>query len=113
MMTIISILLSIIAILVTIIFYRLNVLSHKTLCVGTEKLKLYTNIVKNAINSVNQVSLNEEISSEEKKMLAIAISIRTSKNLGIQAPTAELLSDLIESVIWSEDEDEDEDEDEF
>jgi len=88
------------------LFDRLN------LGVADKQYGLLKTAVEDAVSHVSQVASNGEMTSEEKKEKAIEIGNKIASQLGVSEPRRELVSDLIESVLWKDEVDENDEDDE-
>ena len=111
MNSIIYALLLIISIGLAAIPFLKKLLTSLGLDVSSKQFGLLKKIVADAVAYVNQMSLNEEMSSSQKKELAISIATNLATKFGIDATNFDVISDLIESVLWNEEEPSDDDED--
>ena len=78
-----------------------KVFDKVSLDVAANQLDLLTAVVKEAVSNVNQVSKSEDLSSEEKKELAVDLSKKLASNMRIPEKQQALVGDLIESAIWA------------
>lgn len=81
--------------------------------VAEKQYGLLKRAVEDAISHVAQIASNKEMTSEEKKEKAVEISNNIASKLGVTENRRELISDLIESVLWKDDVDEGDEDDEY
>ena len=107
MNTLLLLLLSLLAVspLLKKLFDRLN------LDVAEKQYSLLKKAVEDAVSHVAQIS-NEETPPEKKKEKAIEIGTKIASQLGVTEARIELVSDLIESVLWKDGVDENDENDE-
>lgn len=74
---------------------------------GKEQLELLETVAEKAVAHVHQVSLSSELSSEQKKKLAINIANMLAHKAGLDPKLFIKISPLIESCLWIGDEDTD------
>ena len=85
--------------------------------ISLKQYDLMKKITQEAVAYINQISLREEMSSEEKKQQATQIAINLATTFSLSPKYYESFSNLIESVIWDEEDshidDDDDDDDEL
>ena len=77
-----------------------RIFDKMTLEVAVNQIEGGTAIVKESVGHVNQISRADSLSSEEKKELAVDLSMKLASNMKIPENQQELVGDLIESAIW-------------
>lgn len=81
--------------------------------VAEKQYGLLKKAVEDAVSHVAQIASNKEMTSEEKKEKAVEIGNKIASRLGVTEIRRELVSDLIESVLWKDGEDEGDEDDEY
>ena len=81
--------------------------------ISNSQFELLRKLVGESVAYVNQLALVSEMSSEEKKTLAITTAQTLAGNFGIPKTKQMSISDLIESILWTEEEPSIEDSDDF
>ncbi len=89
-----------------------KILTNLSLDASQKQFDLLKKIVGNAVAHVNQISLNEDITSSQKKQLAIEIATDLASNFGINSAKLSVIATFIESILWDEDDSIIDDEDE-
>jgi mannosyltransferase OCH1-like enzyme len=69
-----------------------------------KQFELLRKLVEEAVSYVNQMSLIEEMSPEEKKKLAIKTAGALANTFGLPEDRQSAINDLIESVLWKTEE---------
>jgi hypothetical protein len=88
-----------------------KLLTSLGLDVSGKEFDLLRKIVEDAVAHVNQISLVEEMTSTQKKNLAVSTATNLASKFGIEGDKVDVISDLIESILWHEDDEDDDDED--
>jgi hypothetical protein len=101
---------AVLAVLIPIILAALPLLKKYFDKLGisvTEKqVGLLKKVIEDSVDHVNQVSMNKDMESVEKKELAIKIATNMADKLGIPKKHHELAGDLIESILWKQEDSE-------
>jgi hypothetical protein len=111
MNSIIYVVLILISITLTALPILKKILSSLGLDINGKEFDLLRKIVEDAVAHVNQMALNEEITSSQKKEMAIRVATKLAERFGIDASRFDVISDLIESILWHEEEPTDDDDD--
>ena len=81
--------------------------------VSQKQFDLLRKVVEESVSYVNQMSLSRDMTSSEKKELAISTAKTLADTFGIPANKQSPICDLIESVLWAEDEPDTDTDDDF
>lgn len=81
--------------------------------ISHKQFDLLRKLVEEAVSYANQTSLDKEISSEEKKELAMSTAQALADTFEIPKDKQLSINSLIESVLWTEEEPTTEDTDDF
>lgn len=90
-----------------------KVFDQLDLGIAEKQYGLLKKAVEDAVSHVAQVASNEEMTAEEKKKRAVEVGNKIALTLGVTETRRELVSDLIESVLWKDDIDDNDEDDEY
>ena len=112
-MSILTAILSILTVLfLTALPFIKKFLDKVGISITEKQVELLKKIVEDAVNHVHQISVSDEMDSKQKKLLAISVASNMATKLGIPKVQQELISDLIESILWKQEETDDVESDE-